>query len=91
MTYQNDPNFNRRNDRMDRDKTSYTGWIIGGLVALALAVGLFSMFGRDNTKNNTASNRTPAASTTNRPAAPSTTGSGPIAPAPDVPATAPAR
>ena len=31
MTYQNDPNINRRNHR---DDTSYTGWIIGGIVAL---------------------------------------------------------
>jgi hypothetical protein len=90
MTYQNDPNINRRNGRMDRDNTSYTSWIVGGLVALALVVGLFTMFGRDNTKSNTASNNTPATSTT-RPAAPSTTGSGAITPAPGVPATAPAR
>ena len=73
MTYQNDPNrpVNRRTDgRMDPDDTSYTGWIIGGLVALAMVVGLFAMFGRDNT--NVASNNS------NRPAAtaPTTTGSG---------------
>ena len=71
MTYQNDPNINRRNNRMDRDDTSYTGWIIGGIVALALVIGLFAMFGRNNT--NTASNTAP-----NSPAAtaPTTTGSG---------------
>jgi hypothetical protein len=68
MTYQNDPNINRRNHR---DDTSYTGWIIGGIVALALVIGLFAMFGRNNT--NTASNTAP-----NSPAAtaPTTTGSG---------------
>ncbi len=68
MTYQDDPNLNRRK-RMDREDTSYTSWIVGGLVALALIVGLFAMFGRDNT--NTASN-------TSRPAAtaPATTGTG---------------
>jgi hypothetical protein len=91
MTYQNEPNINRRNDRIDRGKTSYTGWIVGGLVALALVVGIFSMFGRDNTRNNTASNTTPATSTNNRPVAPSTTGSGVMTPAPGAPATAPAR
>jgi hypothetical protein len=69
MSYQNDPNINRRNNRIDRDDTSYTGWIVGGLVALALVVGLFAMFGRDNT--NTASNTTRPAAT-----APTTTGSG---------------
>jgi hypothetical protein len=87
MTYQNDPN---RRNRLDGDR-SYTGWIIGGVVALALVIGLFTMFGRDNTKNSTASNNTPATTTTNRPAAtaPATTGSGaantlaaPAAPAP---------
>src|SRR3954468_2487745 len=70
MSYQDDPNINRRN-RIDREDTSYAGWIIGGIVALALVVGIFAMFGRDNT--NTASNNTP-----NRPTAtaPSTSGSG---------------
>ena len=70
MSYQDDPNINRRN-RIDREDTSYTGWIIGGIVALALVVGIFVMFGRDNTS--TASNNTP-----NRPTAtaPITTGSG---------------
>jgi hypothetical protein len=70
MSYQDDPNINRRN-RMDRDDTSYTGWIIGGILALALVVGIFAMFGRDNT--NTASNNTPNRPTTS---APSTTGAG---------------
>jgi hypothetical protein len=73
MSYQNDPNINRRNNRIDRDETSYTGWIVGGLVALALIIGLFTMFGRDKTNDTTASNTSP-----NRPAAtaPATTGSG---------------
>jgi hypothetical protein len=69
MSYQDDPNINRRN-RMDRDETSYTGWIIGGILALALIVGIFAMFGRDNA--NTASNNTPNRPTTS---VPSTTGS----------------
>jgi hypothetical protein len=89
MSYQNDPNINRRSGV--RDNASYTGWIVGGLVTLALLIGLFTMFGRDNNKTNTASNNAPVTSTTNRPAAPSTTGSGTIAPATGVPATAPAR
>jgi hypothetical protein len=57
MTYQDNPN------RRNRGDTSYTGWIIGGLVALAVVIGLFMMFGRDT---NTASN---AGTNTNRPAA----------------------
>ena len=36
MTYQSDPNTNRRNDI--RDDTSYTHWIIGGVVALAIVI-----------------------------------------------------
>ncbi len=61
MTYQNDPKINRPTDpninrpidplrpnRLNAETPSYTGWIIGGLVALALVIGLFSMFGRDN-------------------------------------------
>src|SRR5215203_2255599 len=71
MTYQNDPNINRRTTRRDINDTSYTGWIIGGLVAVAVVIGLFTIFGRDKTNDGTASN-------TNRPAAtaPTTTGSG---------------
>jgi hypothetical protein len=36
MTYQNDLNTNRRSDISD--DTSYTGWIIGGVVALAIVI-----------------------------------------------------
>jgi len=91
MTYQDDPNMPRRpmpHDeasfrRMDRDETSYTGWIIGGFAALALIMGAFFMFGRDDGTTSTASN-------TNRPAVtqpstnpPTTTGqrSEPVQPA----------
>jgi len=62
--------YNENRDRNGmRDDTSYTGWIIGGVVAIALIIGLFAMFGRDRT--NTASDDA------NRPAAtaPATTGS----------------
>jgi hypothetical protein len=88
MSYQNDPNINRRNG-LDRGRTSYTGWIMGGLVALALVIGLFTMFGRDNT--NTASNTSNGSTVTTvpGPAAPTTTGSG-TASTP-APAKAPAR
>jgi hypothetical protein len=68
MTYENDPNRRRT-----RDDTSYTGWIIGGVIAVAVILGIFMLTNRtDNT--NTASN-TPAT-------APSTTGSGATTPAP---------
>jgi hypothetical protein len=92
MSYQDDPNINRRNLREDTD-TGYVGWIVGGLLAVALIIGGLMMFGRDNT--NTASNNT------NRPAAsaPTTTGSGSSMPTPQrdvnkpapAPAPAPAR
>jgi len=36
MTYQSDPNSNRRNDI--RDDRSYTHWIIGGVVTLAIVI-----------------------------------------------------
>jgi hypothetical protein len=91
MTYQ-DPNTRRPmptgnvNRRMGRDdETRYTGWILGGLAALALILGVFFMFGRDDGTTSTANN-------TNRPAAtqpasppanpPSSTGSGATAPTP---------
>jgi hypothetical protein len=76
MTYQND-----RNHRAGmREETSYTSWLIGGIVAIAVILGIFAMMNRgDNT--NTASD-TPAS--TSRPA---TTGSGPVSPpAPAAPA-----
>ena len=69
MTYQDDPNMPRRPlpqdeasyRRVDRDETSYTGWILGGFAALALILGMFFMFGRDDGTTSTAGN-------TNRPA-----------------------
>jgi hypothetical protein len=50
-----------------------SGWIIGGLVAFALVVGLFTMFGRDKTNDTTASN---SPSTGPAATAPAMTGSG---------------
>ena len=94
MTYQDDPNLNRDRRRMDSDGTSYTGWIVGGVLALAVILGIFAMSGRtDNT--NTATNADRGTAT-----APATTGSGtgtvqpsnPAGNAPTAPATpAPAR
>src|SRR3954466_10706748 len=85
------------NDNRNRvgDETSYTGWIIGGIVALAVIVAIFA-FSRNTGDTNSASN-TPGTSTGT---APSTTGSGrdnspaansPATNTPAAPATAPAR
>jgi hypothetical protein len=75
MTYQDDPNLNRRDRRGTADDTSYTGWIIGGVLALAVILGIFVMMGRGNNTNT-------AANTPNRPAAtaPATTGTAVPAP-----------
>jgi hypothetical protein len=74
MTYQNDPNLNRPFTNpnppeptrptypITRD-TNYTPWIIAGLAAVALLVGLFTMFGRDSTTK-TANNPKPISTTT---------------------------
>jgi hypothetical protein len=78
MTYNpNDPDPARRNLRMGDEETSYTGWVIGGIVALVVILGIFLMTGRPT---NTASTSSPA--TTSRPALtpPATTGSAPAAP-----------
>jgi len=68
-----------------KEETSYMGWVIGGLVALALVIGLFTMFGRDTTTTNTAINTTRPVTTTPLPA-PATTGTV-TAPATDAPTT----
>jgi hypothetical protein len=74
MTYQDDPNLNRRSYPMT-DNASYTGWVVGGAAALAIIMGLLFMFGRDD-------RTTTAANNPNRPAvnAPATTGSAVPAP-----------
>ena len=43
MSYQSDP----RDRRPASDNTSYTGWIVGGLVALAVVAGIFMMTNRN--------------------------------------------
>ena len=70
-----------------KEETSYMGWVIGGLVALALVIGLFTMFGRDTTTTNTAIYTTRPVTTTPAPLpAPATTGTV-TAPATDAPTT----
>jgi hypothetical protein len=79
MTYENDPNINNRNRRVDNN-TSYTGWIVGGLVALAVVVGIFMMTNRNNTNTATNDTTVPRATTTAPTPAvvpPATTGSAP--------------
>ena len=46
MTYQSAPNSNRRNDL--RDDRSYTHWIIGGVVALAIVVAAVAFISTGN-------------------------------------------
>jgi hypothetical protein len=87
-----DPNFNRPVKRpIDRDETSYTPWVIGALVALAVIIGVFAMTNRTDKTSTAANNPTAPASTTTIPpsrptTAPATTG----AAAPSTPAPAPA-
>jgi hypothetical protein len=78
MSYEND----QHNRRPASDNTSYTGWIIGGLVALAVVVGIFTMYRHND--NYTASNANSPTTTTTAPKSlPSTTGSAvPSGPAP---------
>jgi cytoskeletal protein RodZ len=79
------------NDNRNRvgDETSYTGWIIGGIVALAVIVAIFAF--SHNTGDTNSANNTPSTSSGTTP---STTGSGTNSPAtstPAAPRTAPAR
>ena len=69
MTYQDDPNGNLRRNKTETGEPGYTGWIVGGAVALAFILGMFMMTrGTDN--SGMATNDTPA---TSRPATPPTT------------------
>lgn len=84
MSHHDDPNLDRR-PAMDAD-TRYTGWIAGGLVALAVIAGIFLMFGR-NDNTNTASNTSPRRPAATAPATtpaptPGTTGAGSTTPPP---------
>jgi hypothetical protein len=71
MTYPNDPH-NRTPER----NTNY-GWIIGGLVAVAVVFGIFTMYRHNNNYTAPVAERgTITAPTTNaKPVVPATTGS----------------
>jgi hypothetical protein len=85
MTYQNDPH-----NRTPVRNTNY-GWIIGGLVAVAVVFGIFTMYRHNNNYTSPVAERgTVTAPTTNaRPGVPATTGSA-ITDVPTAPAV-PAR
>jgi len=70
MTYQNDP----RNRTPVRDKKS-SDWIIGGLVAVAVAYGIFSMYRHNNNYTAPTADRGTVTTPTTVPNAPATTGS----------------
>jgi hypothetical protein len=74
---QNDPGFGHRKPTTHGEPKSYTSWIVGGLVALAVLFVFISMY-RHNNNYTYAPATTPAPTTT----PPSTTGSAvPTAPA----------
>jgi hypothetical protein len=74
---QNDPNIGRRASHPMAKKDNYTGWIVGGAVAIAVILGLFAIYDRSGT-------RTVAVSK------PATT-TGIVTPPPAPPASPPAR
>lgn len=96
MSYQDDPNGNLRRSETPNEQPGYTGWLVGGAVALAVILGIFIMSSRtDNsgmaTNDSTATSR-PATPPTTTP--PTTTGSGssqPSVPPVGVPTTPNAR
>ena len=78
MTYHEDPNINRRSSHPMTEDRSYTGWIVGGIVAVAVVLGIFAMTsGTDNTNTASNTNRPAATTPATTPAtSPATTGSG---------------
>ena len=68
MTYQDDPNNPDRRSYPMTEDTNYTGWIIGGIVALVVVIAVFALMGSSTDRHDTAANP---------PATPSTTGSAP--------------
>lgn len=79
MTYQDDPNSPERRSHPMTEETSYTGWIVGGVVALAVIIGIFAFMGTSTDRTGTAANP---------PATPATTGAAtPNAVPPKAPAT----
>jgi hypothetical protein len=81
MTYQDDPNGNIRRPLPASSETSYAGWVVGGVVAVAVVLGIFMMSGRTD-RTDTAANppATTGSSSTQKPA-----------PATPAPAPVPAR
>lgn len=88
----NDPNYTARN-RAAANDSSYTGWIIGGVVVLAVILGIVFLLPSNNSNMATNDNNRNTLSSPARPAAPlsSTTGSGATSPEPTTPAPAPKR
>ena len=74
MTYQNNPNLNRPSYPITKER-SYTGWIVGAIVALAVILGIFAMTNRTDPTNTATNNPNRPAVTT-----PATTGSAVPAP-----------
>src|SRR5581483_10380863 len=76
-----DPRLNPNSDLNRGNRTSGVGWLIGGLIALALIVGFFAMTNREDifTASNDTANKPVPTVTTPAPVtpAPSTTGSVP--------------
>src|SRR4051794_32093973 len=68
MTYQNDPNINPPVTQRRQEASSYTGWIIGGLVALAVITGVIVMFGHPTDTASTTNSGGSTASSTSAPA-----------------------
>ena len=94
MTYQDDPNGNLRRSETPNKGPSYTGWLVGGAVALAVILGILIMNSRTD-NSGMATNNSP---TISRPATePTTTGSAgsgssqPNSPPASVPTTPSAR
>jgi hypothetical protein len=66
MTYQDDPNMKRTDDQ----DTNWMGWLIGGVVALAVIIGIFLMAGPKGNDNTAANNPNPPRTTTTAPTSP---------------------
>jgi hypothetical protein len=63
MTYQNDPNRPRFSTNASRprypmtDERSYTGWIVGAVVAVAVVLGIVALTARNKNETVAATNR----------------------------------
>ena len=81
MTYQDDPNNPDRRSYPMTEDTSYTGWIVGGIVALVVIIAVFALIGSSTDRNGTAANP-PATPTTTGSATPNALPPSPATPAP---------